>query len=254
VQTFCDFILPETCEKLNMELNCKTCVLECGDIVDQTAISSMYQQSTICNPSIHPPVHQDALPKIIRYRCVFCTKFQSYKKRKLVNMHVMQKDTIDTMKFYSDIKNDDLSDKIDFDVENTTIVKFHLACYKKYKIEVEIDTNISEKECNKIRKIHSIVFSSVISEIEQTVIILEQFLYLDKLVAVYKEKLLENELEIPKYVGCYYLKTKIEKKLQKKVGFTIVNEKTIVHKMNINPYDEYTFEDPPQMSEQTLYR
>jgi hypothetical protein len=242
-----------------MDLNCEKCVLECGDIVDQTAIpvqtvSSVYQQSTIYNPSIHPPVHQDALPKIIRYRCVFCTKFQRYSKRKLVDMYVMKEGTIETMKFYSDIENDDLSDKIDFDLENTTIVKFHEACYARYKKEVEKDTNISEKECNKIRKIHSIAFSSVISEIEHKVIILKQCLYLDKLVAVYKDKLLENELEIPQYVGCSYLKTKIEKKLKKKVGYTIMNKKTIVHKNDINPSDEYTFEDPSQMSEQTLYR
>jgi hypothetical protein len=213
-----------------MELNCKKSVFECDDIVDQTAIS--VQTVSSVNPFIH-----------IRYRCVFCTKFQNYINRKLVDMHVMQKDTIETMKYYSDIENDDLSEKIDFDVENTTIVKFHRTCYTRYKKKVEkefaIDTKISEKECTKIRKIHSIVFSSVISEIEHTVIILEQFLYLDRLVAVYKEKLLENELEIPQYVGCSYLKTKIEKKLKKKVGFTIVKEKTIVHKMDINPYDEY---------------
>jgi hypothetical protein len=181
-----------------------------------------------------------------------------YVKRKLVGMYVMQEGTIETMKFYSDIENDDLSDKIDFDVENTTIVKFHQTCYARYKKEVEkefaIDTNISEKECNKIRKIHSIAFSSVLSEIEHKVIILKQFLYLDKLVAVYKDKLLENELEIPQYVSCCYLKSKIEKKLKKKVGYTIVNEKTIVHKIDINPYEEHGFADPSLMTEQTLYR
>jgi hypothetical protein len=176
---------------------------------------------------------------------VFCEKNRLTKKYESIRLSIMSNITLEDMKTYSDIAEDNLTNKIDTELKKYPEILYHNPCKQNYLDKV--------KKANKINVEEKQTSDNEWHINRKAVILNKQFLYLDNLIVMYKEKLGEHLMIMP-YIRPGLVARKIFDNFYGKVNIVQVKDKTIVYDNSIDPYIEYEFEHSFLPDEKLLHR